>query len=111
MERHNYVFKQEEIALIRSAEAIGNIPDVLQEISIELENDQKINQKIKKASTYPTVLIGFSFLAVIILIVFVIPTIVGMFPEGNKLPSITLFMLAVADFVKAYWYVIILTIV
>jgi len=52
-----YIFKEEEIALIQSAEAIGNLPDVLEEISEELENDQKITQKIKKASTYPVVLI------------------------------------------------------
>ena len=104
LSRHVYTFKEEEIALIQSAEAIGNIPEVLQEISDELENDQKINNQIKKASTYPVVLIVFAVWAVIILIIFVIPTIVGMFPENVKLPDVTLFMLAVAWFFKVYWF-------
>jgi type II secretory pathway component PulF len=62
--------------LIKAAEAMGNLPQVLNEISIELENDQKITQKIKKASMYPMILLTFSIGAVIILLVFVIPTIV-----------------------------------
>jgi len=105
---HMYVFKEEEIAMIQSAEAIGNLPEVLQEISDELENNQRINQKIKKASTYPLVLISFSVIAVVILLVFVIPTIVGMFPSKDSLPGITVFMLKASDFLKYNWYMVII---
>jgi len=106
LRNHMYVFKEEEVALIKSAEAIWNLPDVLEEISEELENEQRINQKIKKASTYPLVLIWFSVAAVVILLIFVIPTIVGMFPSQEALPSITVFMLNTSDFIKNYWYLI-----
>ena len=57
LRHHMYAFHEAEIALIASAETIGNLPEVLQEISDELENDQKINAKVKKASTYPAVLL------------------------------------------------------
>lgn len=110
LRNHMYIFKDEEIALIKSAEAIWNLPDVLEEISEELENDQRINQKIKKASTYPVVLIWFSVVAVVVLLVFVIPTIVNMFPTKDSLPSITVFMLKASDFIIGYWYVILLTV-
>lgn len=106
LHNHLYVFREEEIALIKSAETIGNLPDVLQEISDELENDQRINQKIKKASTYPLVLIGFSIIAVVVLLIFVIPTIVSMFPSQDSLPGITLFMLSASHFIKFNWYII-----
>lgn len=110
LRNHMYIFKEEEIALIKSAETIGNLPDVLEEVSEELENDQRINQKIKKASTYPVVLLLFSVIAVVVLIIFVIPTIVGMFPTQDSLPWITVFMLNTSDFIKHYWYVILFTI-
>lgn len=110
LRNHMYVFKEEDIALIQSAEAIGNLPEVLEEISEELENDQKINQKIKKASTYPVVLIGFSVVAVSVLIIFVIPTIVGMFPNQDSLPWITVFMLNTSAFIKSYRYIIFIVI-
>lgn len=110
LRNHMYVFKEEETALIKSAEAIWNLPDVLEEISEELENDQRINQKIKKASTYPLVLISFSIIAVVILIIFVIPTIVWMFPTQDSLPWITVFMLDTSHFIKTYWYLILLVV-
>lgn len=86
LENHMYIFKEDEIALVQSAETMGNLPDVLQEIANELENTEKINQKIKKAATYPAILIIFSIVAVIILLIYVIPTIVSMFPSPESLP-------------------------
>ncbi len=102
MEYFDYIFSVDEIALVRSAEAMWNLPEVLSEIAIELENLQKIKQKIKKAMTYPTILILLSIIAVVILLVVVMPTIVKMFPSKQDLPSITKIMLNVSDFLKIY---------
>ncbi len=106
MENHNYFFKEDEIALVQSAETMGNLPEVLQEIAEELENTQKIKQKITKAATYPIVLILFSIIAVIILLIDVIPTIVSMFPSGDTLPWLTKFMLNISGFLKSTRYLI-----
>ena len=108
MENHMYFFKEDEIALVQSAETMGNLPEVLQEVANELENTEKINQKIKKAATYPAILVVFSVVAVTILLIYVIPTIVGMFPSPESLPSITKFMLSASSFLKHTWYLLIL---
>jgi len=93
MQNHDYFFHEEEIALIQSAETMGNLPEILDEIAIELENNQRINGKIKKAMAYPIVLIIFAIIAVTILLIYVIPTIVTMFPDQQSLPGITKFMM------------------
>ncbi|MCI0501945.1 MAG: type II secretion system F family protein [Epsilonproteobacteria bacterium] len=93
MDNHDYFFKEEEIALIQSSETMGNMPDILEEIAIELENSERIHAKIKKAMTYPTILIVFAVVAVAILLVYVVPTIVNMFPDQQKLPDLTKFMM------------------
>lgn len=103
MENHDYFFKLDEIALIRSAETMWNMPEMLNEIANELENFQAINQKIKKALTYPLVLIWLSIWAVIVLLIFVMPTIVSMFPNQETLPTITKLMLKVSNFIKFAW--------
>jgi len=100
MENHDYFFHLDEIALIKSAEEMWNMPETLEEVAAELENMQRITQKIKKAITYPAVLIVMSILAVIVLLIFVMPTIVGMFPSQDSLPGITKFMLKASDFLK-----------
>jgi type IV pilus assembly protein PilC len=98
MTSHKYLFHEEEIALIASSETMGNLPEVLEEIATELENTEKINGKIKKAMTYPVVLIVFAFAAIIILLIYVIPTIVTMFPNQESLPNLTKFMMGASGF-------------
>lgn len=100
LKNHRYLFKQEEIAMINSAESIGNLPQVLQDVSWELENDEKITSKVKKASTYPIILLSISVWAVVVMLLFVIPTVTGMFWSKDALPGITLFMLDASDFMK-----------
>lgn len=100
MNNHEYFFHNEEIALIESAETMGNLPEILEEIAAELENSEKINGKIKKAFTYPIVLIVFAFVAVVILLIYVIPTIVTMFPNQESLPSLTKFMMKASSFLQ-----------
>lgn len=104
---HDYIFKTEEIALIKAAETIGNLPKVLVEISEELENQQRINQKIKKAAMYPVILLIFAVIAVVILLIYVMPTVVGLFPTQDSLPDITKFMLGISDFLKTYRFILI----
>lgn len=106
MQNHDYFFNEDEIALVQSAETMGNLPEILQEIANELENTQKINQKIKKAAAYPIILVLFSVIAVIILLIYVIPTIVGMFPSPESLPNLTKFMLSASNFLKNARYVL-----
>ena len=106
IENHEYFFKEEEIALVRSAETMGNLPEILEEIAIELENSEKINGKIKKAMIYPIVLIVFAIIAIIILLIYVIPTIVNMFPDQQSLPSLTKFMIETSNFLQKARYII-----
>lgn len=100
MNNHGYFFHEEEVALVESAETMGNLPEVLEEIATELENTEKINGKIKKALTYPIVLIVFAFVAVTILLIYVIPTIVTMFPNQESLPNLTKFMMGASTFLQ-----------
>lgn len=111
MENHDYFFQGEEIALVQSAETMGNLPEILNEIAIELENSQRINGKIKKAITYPIVLIIFALIAVTILLIYVIPTIVTMFPNQESLPILTKFMMGASRFLQKTWFLMFLIII
>jgi type IV pilus assembly protein PilC len=106
MKKHNYLFLSTEIELVRAAQGMGNIPEVLEEISNELENYNKIQWKIKGALMYPATLLVFSAIATAILLVKVIPTIVELFPDKDKLPEITKMTLMFSDFMINWWYVI-----
>ncbi len=111
MSNHEYFFHEEEIALVQSAETMGNLPEILEEIATELENSERINGKIKKAMTYPIILIVFAVVAVTILLIYVIPTIVSMFPNQESLPNLTKFMMGASWFIQRTRFLLLIIII
>ena len=95
LQEYDYFFNSDEIELVRSAQITGNMSQVLSQLADELENTQEINQKIKKAMTYPTMVLVMAIGAVIVILTQVMPGIVEMFGD-NKLPGITQFMMGVS---------------
>ena len=110
MSNHDYFFKEDEIALAQSAETMGNLPEICDEIAVEGESFEKITQKIKKAAMYPAILLCFSVVAVVILLLFVIPTIVTLFPSQESLPGITKFMIQASAFLRQTRWLILMII-
>lgn len=114
LEEYPKFFNSDEIELIKSAEITGNMSKVLSELSDELERDQEINQKIKKAMTYPVMVLSIAIIAVAVILIMVLPPMIEMFWD-NKLPGITIFMVNVSDFLIAHrwkllgWIIILVT--
>ena len=107
MSNHDYFFSIDEIELVRASQVTGNLIETLSDIAEELENLEKINQKIKKALMYPIMLIVISIIAVVMLLIFAIPSIVSIFPEW-EIPSITVFMMKASSFLANTWFLLIL---
>lgn len=108
MQKHSYFFLSTEIELVRAAQGMGNMPETLWEIANELENYAKIRSKIKGALMYPAILLLFSAIATAILLIKVVPTIVDLFPDKDKLPEITKIVLVFSDFFIQWRYVLLL---
>ena len=47
MASHPYIFEVTETELVKAAQSMGNLPQVLREIANEMESYQKIVSKIK----------------------------------------------------------------
>ncbi|MDR0607969.1 MAG: type II secretion system F family protein [Candidatus Peribacteria bacterium] len=104
MEYHMHFFLSDEIELIRSTEITGSMAQTLEQIADNLESSQEVSAKVKKALTMPTLVICFTVIAVVVLLMFVMPTIVEMYGDPEELPGITKFMLATSDFLKENWH-------
>ena len=110
METQSYFFHSDEIELVRSTEITWNMVQTLEEIADNLESSQEIEAKVKKASTYPIMMLWFTAVAVAVLLIMVFPSIIEMY--GNQeLPWITVFMLDASDFLQAHWYKIVIVVV
>ncbi len=90
-------------ALVASGEQIGQLARVLSRLADYIERRNSLVQKIRLAFTYPAIVTVVAFSIVIFLLTYVVPQIVTVFVNTKqKLPFLTVMMLAVSDFVKTY---------
>ena len=96
------------ISMVRSAESSGNLDNVCMQLAIYYDKEYRLNQKVKSSMTYPKIL-GVLIVAVVAIIMgYVIPQFQSLFDNMEKLPATTEALLAISNFVKNRWYVLIL---
>jgi type IV pilus assembly protein PilC len=109
--KHPKVFSDVYINMVKAGEAGGILDDILKRLAIQQEKSDSIRKKVKSAMTYPMVLIVITIGAFFGLMFFVIPQIGKILYDlggpDAKLPAITLAMLAISNFMRNYWYIVI----
>lgn len=89
--------------LIRAGEASGNLETVFEELSITLEKQRDLQQRIKSALIYPLLLVVASIGIIILLVTFAIPNMATLFQGGDMpLPPITKVIFDISFFLSDY---------
>lgn len=112
LSKHPEAFDQVFVSVVNAGEATGKLDVVLKQIADQLENDNNFIGKVRSAMYYP----AFILLALIgigvYMLVKVIPTLRGIFDQqGVTLPIATRVLLSMSDFIRVYWYIVILIII
>ena len=94
-------------ALVASGEQIGQLAKVLSRLADYIERRNSLVQKVRLAFTYPAIVTVVAFAIVIFLLTYVVPQIVSVFANTKqKLPLLTVVMLAISDFVRNYGLIV-----
>jgi len=110
--KHPKVFDSLFVNLVNAGEVGGILDVILNRLAMFLEKNEQLKSKIKGALTYPAAVIVIASLVVTGLLVFVVPIFDHMFADfGQALPAPTQVVVALSNFIKNYWYVIIGSIV
>ncbi len=106
LKKHTNIFPELLINMVEAGEVSGNLDTIMDRMSEHYEKEFKINNKIKGAMVYPAILSIVAVGVVIFMLIFVMPTFMGMF-EGSDapLPAPTAFLLATSDVLKKFWYI------
>ncbi len=106
------VFPPILINMVEAGEASGNLDTIMDRMAAHYEKEFKMENKIKGAMIYPMVLAVAATGVVVFLMVFVMPTFIGMFESsGVELPGPTKAMLVISNSMQNQWYVYIIAIV
>jgi type II secretory pathway component PulF len=99
-------FGEVYIETMRAAEKSGSLGTVLEHLALMLDRQQETAQQMKRAMTYPVVVLAFVALAMSVIVIFVVPRFAAIFSQnGVKLPLTTQVVQMLGESIKAYWYV------
>lgn len=97
------VFDELYCAMVAAGEKSGHLDEVLERLADYTEQRQQTRSQIQQASVYPGVLTVVAIAVIAFLLASVVPEIVDQFADqGQELPGVTLFLIALSDFVRAY---------
>ncbi|NMP32060.1 type II secretion system F family protein [Thalassotalea sp. M1531] len=91
--------------LVASGEQSGALETIYDRIATYKEKAEALKAKIKKALTYPISVLVIAAIVTSILLIFVVPVFQDIFANfGAELPAFTLLVIAISEFMQAYWY-------
>ncbi len=110
LEQHRGSFPQFLISMVGAGESSGSLDVIMQRMSDHYAKENKMNNKIKGAMTYPIIL-GFLCIVIVIgMFTFIMPTFRDLFSDPDQIPALTKMMFSFSDFLKAKWYILIIVI-
>ncbi|MGN0620589.1 MAG: type II secretion system F family protein [Porcipelethomonas sp.] len=108
---HAGTFPQFLISMVSAGESSGSIDVIMQRMSDHYAKENKMNNTVKSAMMYPIILLVLSVVIVIGMFTFIMPTFVSMFDDPSSMPALTRGMLAISDFFRTKWYILVVLVV
>jgi len=100
------IFSELYISMVEAAEASGNLPEILERLSVYLERSNSLRKKIMASLTYPVIVILMAGAISSFLVFKIIPTFKEIFSSlGGKLPAPTQLLISLSDGLKKYFIV------
>ncbi len=111
LEMYKGVFPDFLISMVAAGESSGSLDVIMQRMSDHYAKENKMNNTIKGAMTYPIVLLILCIGIVIGMFTFIMPTFAGLFESPDDMPALTRVMMGFSDSLVNYWFVYIAVIV
>ena len=105
LRRHPKAFTELYVNMVAAGEAGGILDTILMRLATFLEKNDALVGKVKSAMVYPLVIMSVAFIAIVVLLIFVIPVFENMFASVNlALPLPTRVVIELSKIVKGYWW-------
>lgn len=103
--QHPKVFTELYINMVSAGETGGILDTIMNRLAEFLEKNEALARKVRAAMIYPAVISVVALGAIVVLLLFVIPTFQEMFASfDQQLPLPTRIVIAASDFLQSYWW-------
>ncbi len=98
------VFGDLFVNMVRVGESSGNLEEILEILSIQLEKEHDLTSKIKGAMTYPAVIIVAMIGIAVLMLTYILPKMMGVFADMKvDLPASTQFIIEMSNMLRAHY--------
>jgi type IV pilus assembly protein PilC len=103
MRKHPECFDGLYVSMIQAGEVGGVLDEVLNRLAKLLEDTARLQNQIKSAMSYPTVVGGLAVIIFLAMTIFLIPIFANIFKDlGTELPALTQFMLWISGVLTSW---------
>ena len=100
------------INMVKTAEMTGDLPSILDDMAEYYTSMDQTKKQMKSAMTYPVVVLLIALGVLIFMLTYLVPQFSSMFEEnGAELPTLTKTIMAISDFIKEKWYIVLIVLV
>jgi len=104
LSRHSHVFSEVFVSVTKAGEISGSLDKVLEHLIRFLEWQDALASEVKRATIYPSVVLGAVTVLMGVLVGFVFPRILPVIQSLNiPLPFVTRVLIVTGEFVEANW--------
>ncbi len=108
---HPKVFSNFFINLIKTGEAAGALPAVLNRLADYLEKEEDLRRKVTSSFAYPTIVAIVAIAAVVFLLIAVVPVFRSVYKTLNiRLPGPTIALITLSNILIKFWWLLLLCI-
>lgn len=112
MAKHPGAFSHLYVASVRAGERTGDLPLTIKRYTAFIKKAEAIKKKVIAALMYPAILMTVASAAIMLLLVYVVPTFSQVYADsGSQLPGPTLALITFTSWLKKYFLLIIALVV
>lgn len=109
LSKHPDHFDDLFVNLVDAGEKSGALETLLDKVATYKEKTEAIKAKVRKALFYPSAVVVVAIIVMGILLYFVVPQFQSLFQGfGAELPTFTLMVIGMSEFVQSWWWLLIL---
>ncbi len=107
MNHYPRVFNEVFIGLVKAGELNGNLSESFVHMTDHLKWTSELRRKVKKAITYPIVLLVVMSAVITILMLFVVPKLIDfIMSQGFEIPIHTRALIWTSEFMQNWWFLV-----
>ena len=109
MDKQENVFPALLVNMVRTAEMTGDLPTILDDMAEYYESIETVKKEMRSAMTYPVIVIILAIGVLVFMLLYLVPQFVSLYEDqGATLPTITLVVIGMSNFLKNNYLIILI---